>query len=149
MGRLLALAIIAGVIYLALTQGMPWLKTAVGSGAGAAGGGESADCVARASDASDTVAGELVPQARPPVDTAVWGTVLLRAGGALAQAETACACPADACATATEAIYELRAMFDELDDIARGNPMGIGNPARRQERVNQLLDRARAEARSE
>ena len=40
-------------------------------------------------------------------------------------------------------------MFDELDDIARGNPAGIGNPARRQERVYDLLDQARALAQSE
>ena len=137
--------------YYVLTQGLPWLETAMGSkgGGSAAEGSESAFCISQADAASDAVAGELIPNARPPVDSGVWGTALVRVAGALAAAENACSCPTEACATATDAVYELRTMFDELDDIARGNPMGIGNPARRQERVYDLLDQARAEARAE
>ncbi len=150
MGRLLALAIVAVVIYFALTQGMPWLKTAMGSGAGGStGDSESSYCVAQANAASDAIADELIPNARPPVDAAVWGTVLVRVGGDLARAENACSCPTAACGKGNQAVQELRGMFDEFDDIARGNPMGIGNPARRQERVFELLNEARALARSE
>ncbi|MFQ5348936.1 MAG: hypothetical protein ACE5EG_00680 [Thermoanaerobaculia bacterium] len=150
MSRLLGLAILVLLIYFALTQGLPWLKTAMGSGGGgSAGDGPSADCVASAAAASDTVADEVIPNARPPVDAGVWGTVLVRAAGSLAAAENACACPTTACATATEAIYELRSLYDELDDMARGNPAGFGNPARRMERVYDLLNRARAQAASE
>ena len=149
LGRLLAVAILAVIIYYALTQGLPWLKTAMDSGGGAsAEGDESAFCISRAGAASDSVTDELIPNARPPVDSAVWGTVLVRVAGALAEAERACACPTEACAKGSDAVYELRAMFDEFDDIARGNPMGIGNPARRQERVYELLNEARALARA-
>jgi len=150
MSRLLGLAIIAVIIYFALTQGLPWLKTAMGSGAGSsAEDSESSYCVAEANAASDAISDELIPNARPPVDAGVWGTALVRVAGALAAAENACSCPTAACAKGSDAVYELRAMFDEFDDIARGNPMGIGNPARRQERVYELLNEARALARSD
>jgi len=150
LGRLLAIAILAVVVYYALTQGLPWLKTAMGSGAGGSDeDSESSYCVAQANAASDAITDELIPNARPPVDSGVWGTALVRVGGALAAAENACSCPTAACAKGSDAVYELRTMFDEFDDIARGNPMGIGNPARRQERVYELLNEARALARSE
>lgn len=151
LGRLLAVAILVLVGYYVVTQGLPWLETAMGSGAGgaAAEDSESARCIAEAGAASDAIADELIPNARPPVDSGVWGTVLVRVAGALAAAENACSCPTAACAKGLDAVYELRAMFDELDDVARGNPAGIGNPARRQERVYVLLDQARAAARSE
>ena len=149
MSKLLGLAILAILIYLVLTQGMPWLKTSMGSGAGPDDGGESAYCISQVDAASDAIADELIPNARPPVDAGVWGTVLVRVGGRLAAAENACSCPTAACAKGTDAVHELRTMFDELDDMARGNPMGFGNPARRQERVYSLLDEARALARAE
>jgi hypothetical protein len=149
MGRLLAVAIVAVIIYIALTQGMPWLQTAMGSGGGSSEGGESVFCISQASAASDAITDELIPHARPPVDAGVWGTALVRVGRALAAAENACSCPTAACNKGTDAVYELRTMFDEFDDYARGNPMGIANPARRQERVYELLNQARDLARSE
>jgi hypothetical protein len=150
LGRLLALAILAVVVYYALTEGLPWLRTAMDSGSAASEGStESALCVSQADAASQSVVDELIPTARPGVDGAVWGTVLVRVAGALAEAERACSCPTAACAKGYEAVREMRGMFDEFDDIARGNPMGISNPANRQERVYQLLDEARALARSE
>ncbi len=151
MSRLLGLAVIAAIIYFALTQGMPWLKTAMGSGGGGgtAGGSDSSYCVGEANAASDAISDELIPNARPPVDSGVWGTAVVRVAGALAAAENAWSCPTAACGKGYDAVHELRTMFDEFDDIARGNPMGIGNPARRQERVYELLNEARALARSE
>ena len=150
--RLLALAILAVAAYFVITAGLPWLQARTGSAGGGADGGGGSDsflCIDQASAASDTIAGEVVPNARPPVDSGLWGTALVRAAGALARAEEACTCPSAACASGYEAVAELRAMFDELDDIARGNPAGFGNPARRQERVYDLLDEARARARAE
>lgn len=150
--RLISLAILAALLYYGYTVGLPWLETmGKGGGAGGSGGssGESHQCVAEARAASDTISGELLPNARPPVDSGVWGTALVRGGRVLAAAETACSCPTAACARGYDAVQELRAMFDELDDIARGNPAGIGNPARRQERVDRLLDEARAAAAAE
>ena len=150
--RLLVIAIIAIAIYYIVTAGLPWLKDqmgAAGGGGGAAGDSESFHCISQADAASETIADEVVPNARPPVDSAVWGTALMRGGGALGRAETACSCSTAACAKGYDAVMELRAMFDELDDMARGNPMGFGNPARRQERVYDLLDEARSLARAE
>ena len=149
MSKLLGVAIIAVIIYFALTQGMPWLETAMGTGGGSGEGGESAFCISEASAAADTIAEELVPAARPPVDAGTWGSALVRGGRVLARAEDACSCPTAACAKGYEAVQELRGLYDELDDMARGNPMGFGNPARRTETVYQLLDQARAMARSE
>ena len=148
MSKLLGVAIIAVIIYFVLTQGMPWLQTAMGTG-GPAEGGESAFCISQASEAVDTISEELVPAARPPVDAGVWGTALVRGGRVLAAAENACTCPTGACGKGYEAVQELRGLYDELDDMARGNPMGFGNPARRVETVHELLRQARALAASE
>jgi hypothetical protein len=149
MGKLLALAIIAVITWYVLTQGLPWLKTELGAGpTGGDEAGESEFCIAQASAASDSVADELVPAARPPIDSAIWGTVLLRVAGDLAAAERACACPTAACGKALDAVMELRAVYDGIDNIARGNPMGMSNPARNQERANELLNEARQLARS-
>ena len=149
MSKLVGVAIIAVIIYLLLTQGMPWLQTAMGTGGPSGEGSESAFCVSEANAAADTVSEELIPMARPPVDAGAWGTALMRGGRVLASAETACSCPTAACAKGYEAVQELRGLYDELDDMARGNPMGFGNPARRAETVYELLRQARAMASSE
>ncbi len=150
MSRLLGLAVLAVLIYFAVTQGLPWLKTAMGSNAGGlALDGGSAYCVDQVSAASDSISEGLIPHARPPVDPDLWSLAVMRAGSALAAAENACSCPTASCNKGWDAVAELRAMFDDLDQIARGNPMGIGNPARRQERVYRLLDEARELARAD
>lgn len=144
LARLLALAILAIVAYYALTQGVPWLKQEMaGQAEVGPDASESELCVFQASTAAEAVGDELLPNARPPVDTTTWGSLLVRVAGSLATAENACACPTAACASASDAIRELRALFDQADEMARGNPMGIGNPARRMERAYELLDRAR------
>ena len=143
-------AVLAVLIYFAVTQGLPWLKTAMGSGStGVALDGGSAYCIDQASAASDTIADELVANARPPVDASLWSLAVMRAGSALGAAENACSCPTAACNKGLRAVDELRVLFDDLDQIARGNPLGVGNPARRQERVYELLNEARSMARSE
>ena len=150
MSKLLGVAIIAVIVYFALTRGMPWLETAMDKGAGVPGaGGDSIACVSEAGAAADTVVEELLPAARPPVDAGVWGSALTRGARVLAAAENACACSTPACAKGQEAVQELRGLYDELDDMARGNPLGFGNPARRSERVYELLDQARDLVRSE
>lgn len=150
LGKLLALAIVAIIAYYALTEALPWIKSRMApdtqTSTEASG---SHFCIDRAAAAGSTVTDGLVANARPPVDTEVWGRVLVRVEGNLAEAERACSCPTAACGKASESIDELRAMVDFFDEIARGNPLGISNPATRMERVNQLLDEARQMARSE
>ena len=150
LGKLLALAIIAAIAYFALTQGVPWIKKEMGAGPKSGDdASESAFCIDQATAAAAAISDELLPAARPPVDSAVWGTVLVRVTGDLAAAERACACPTAACGQAFMAIQELRSVYDQLNDVVRGSPMGIGNPARSQERAYQLLDEARDLARAE
>lgn len=150
MSRFVGLAVLVALVYFAVTQGRPWIESLMDGGGGAlALDGGSAFCISQASAANDEVTGTLMAHARPPVDPDVWSLGVMRAVGALNEAEKACTCATAACNKGWDAVAELRALFDDLDQIARGNPMGVGNPARRQERVYRLLDEARAMAGSE
>ncbi len=139
--RLIVVAVVLIALYYVATELLP-------RGGGAPSGTVETDgsgqCVARAEAASQAVAGELVALARPPLDSAAWGPAVVRAGTVLSAADSACACPEPACARASEALDELRTLVAELEELARGDPRGLGNPARRQERVDRLLDEARA-----
>ncbi len=153
LGRLLALAILAIAAYYVITEGWPRLREHLEArGSFTAGSGAEADesrlCVAAASAARDTVTAELLPTARPPVDPAVWSTIAVRVAQALAEADRACFCTSLACAKSSEAVGELRRLFDMFDEMARGDAVGIANPATRLERVDGLLEEARLAAAS-
>jgi hypothetical protein len=145
MRGLIKLAIIAAVVYVGYSRGLPWLEErkqskSVESEANAQTT-QSSNCVGLARDASESLGRDLVPLAMPPVDRAVWANALIEVGGTLARADDACRCGTDACLEASLALSELRQMVDKFNSGVRGG-VPMTNPAFYQERVDRHLDKA-------
>ena len=149
LGRLFQILAIVIVGYYAYTVGLPWARENID----ALGGKPTAEsqaaegagaCVAEAGRANDQFASEVRQLIRPPVDQAVWSSALIRLGGGLSAAESACSCAHEACDRATEAMYELRGLLSLFDDMVNGRTQTFANPAVLQERVDRLLNEARA-----
>lgn len=156
--KVLALVVIA---YFAVTEGWPWLREklkqwqgegsggaqAGGDGAGAGVGDGGGRCVDLAAAAS-TALGEQIRRFRqPPYDLAAWSSAVGTVEERASRAETACTCPRESCQTAATALTELRDLLGGVDAVIRGDPSAFRNPARQQERIDELLDQARDAAR--
>jgi hypothetical protein len=154
--KVLALLVLA---YFAVTEGWPWLRDQFGLGGsrsvaseeGDAGGGEGEEgggrCVALATRASEALGAEIRNFRQPPYDLDAWGAAVAGLEDRAAAAETACGCPAESCETATAALVELRELVAAVDGVIRGEATSFRNPARSQDRIDDLLDRARDLAR--
>lgn len=151
MGRLVGLGVLAALLYLGFTQAKPWLEArfeTLGLGDGAADGemgldGEASRCLQFAEQANDTFAGLMRQFSRPPVRRQEWTSAFIAVSGEVSSAQAACACAEPVCAPAAEAMSELRELTLSFDGVARGSARGIGDPARRQERIEELLAEAR------
>ena len=147
LGRLFQLAAIAIVLYYGYTVGLPWARENLDSlrsepAAEDQAAEEAVACVAEARRANDRFASEVTEILRPPVDQAVWGSILVGLGGSIGGAESTCGCPHEACLRAGEAMYELRQLLSLFDDMVNGRSQTFANPAVLQERVDRLLDEA-------
>lgn len=144
------------VIYFAVTAGWPWLQRQLGSRgggetaavAGAAADGETGRCVGLARQASESFGAELRRFRQPPYDLTAWANALAGVEERIWQAESACSCPGEACGRAEAALAELRDMTSRVDGVIRGDATSFRNPARQQERIDELLDEADALARA-
>lgn len=154
---LVKVLVILVVAYFAVTEGWPWLRDELGLvpkgsaedagdsvDAGGAGGGR---CVALATQASESLGAEIRRFRQPPYDLDAWSAALAGVEDRTAAAETACSCAEESCQTATAALSELRELVNAVDGVIRGEATSFRNPARAQERIDDLLNRARDLAR--
>ncbi|MEM7052014.1 MAG: hypothetical protein AAF604_20265 [Acidobacteriota bacterium] len=151
---LLRLAIYGAVLYFGVTELWPWLQAkVVGTGsntaavATSAGNSEGSVCVEAAQGVSRDLAIEARAFRTPPHDLAAWGQSTARINDAISSAERRCTCPEESCRTARRGLDELRRLHTIFDGMIRGDTSSFGNPAVQRERVDDLLDRARALAR--
>ena len=146
MKSVVKLAVLAALLYLGYTKGMPWLERLQQSKQDQSVEQEqnaaSADCVALARTAADTLGSELIPLAAPQTDRGTWGTALIRTGGALTDADNACRCGTKSCLQASVALIEMRQVIDSLNSALRGTAPPLINPANSLEHVDRLLDEA-------
>ena len=150
-GLLKALALVV-VVYFAVTEGWPWLRdqldrkptppTAAGDDA-ATSSGPGSRCVDLALEASNDWADQLRRFRQPPYDLDAWGAALAATEERIATADAACACPLESCSAAAAALGELRGLLSAVDSVVRGEPSAFRNPAREQERIDDLLGQAR------
>jgi hypothetical protein len=149
--KLVTLAILAAIAYYGYTVGLPWWHkqqaTREAEETADVESEQSLRCVSMATDANRTLVDQVRQFDRPPSDPGLWTAALIHIGGELSGADTACACPTDACTKASLALREMRELVDQVDGVARGYATGISNPASRQERIVQLLEEARSLAR--
>jgi hypothetical protein len=148
--KVLALVVIA---YFAVTEGWPWLREELKQGRGAGGGGEQSfggdggRCVDLAAEASAALGEQIHRFRQPPYDLAAWGSAVAAVEERASRAETVCTCPLESCQTAAAALTELRDLLGAVDSVIRGDPTAFRNPARQQERIDDLLAQARDAAR--
>ncbi|MCP4205163.1 MAG: hypothetical protein GY769_24905 [bacterium] len=150
MRRLITLAVLAIAAYYGYTELLPQFRAYRQSQTAAEQAGEAAGqalhCVSVAESAASDFALEIRQFARPPVDPGMWSTFMLQTGGRLSSADSACRCPHPACTSAAAALLEQRRLLNQFDAMVRGASAGLSNPASSQERINELLARARSEA---
>jgi hypothetical protein len=150
LSRLVSLAVVMAVVYFALTRGLPWIREQIAptSRSYEATAGGSSDpagpCIEGVARANDSL-GDLVRRfGRGPIDADEWSAASWDVEAQIRDAEVSCSCLSEACRKAAEAAGELRTIHAQFDSTARGTATGIGNPARNQEKVYDLLDEARA-----
>lgn len=151
MPRIITLLALAGLLYFGYVNALPWIEARVdglglgGSSSAALGGGDEEEmrCLRLAEQADETFSTVMRQFSRPPVDQQEWTGAFLTVSGDVGSAESACSCAGAACAPASEAMAELRELSLSFDGIVRGSARGMGNPASRQARVQELLGRAR------
>ena len=150
-GLLKVLALVV-VVYFAATEGWPWLRDqldrkpsppAAAEDDVATSSGRGSRCVDRALEASTNWADQLRRFRQPPYDLDAWGAALGATDDRIATADAACACPLESCTAATAALGELRGLLSSVDSVVRGEPSAFRNPARDQERIDDLLGQAR------
>lgn len=139
------------IVYFAVTEGWPWLRDELRLGGGDAetsggepgGSGDGGHCVALASRASEALGGEIRRFRQPPYDLDAWGAAVAAVEERTYEADVACSCPLESCQTAAAALVELRDLTGAVDSVIRGDPTAFRNPARQQERIDELLAQAR------
>ena len=147
------------LVYVGVTEGWPWLRDRLDRQGGAAdttetteegvetGGGAGSRCVDLAAEASTALGDQLHRFRQPPYDLDAWVSAAAATRERIAAADAACACSLESCATAAAALGELHGLLDAVDSVIRGEPTAFRNPARQQERIDDLLGQARDLAR--
>ncbi|MEM7586744.1 MAG: hypothetical protein AAF560_25365 [Acidobacteriota bacterium] len=149
MGKIVKWLIIAGLAYLAYTEG-PGIVERVGQGFGDVGSGLSRQatslgkgrCLQAAESASERFSEGLRDFSEPPIDLPSWERFNENLRGLIYDAESECSCPRDSCTRAMDAINELNSLIADFDGSLRGSGQPL-NPARRQETIDRFLKRAR------
>lgn len=154
LGGIVKLLVVAVLLWFAVTEGWPWLKRELdrmGHRSPAAeveeGAGEGTECVIAAGRASEALGETLRRFRTPPYDLGAWENATTALEDRIWTAESACGCALDSCGRASEALAELRDLVHSVDGVVRGDATAFRNPARQQERIDELLDQARDLAR--
>lgn len=133
------------VIYLGVSEGLPWVQRQLaahqGGAATAEGSSKSAECVAAARRASDAVANEAA-RFVPPIDAAAWSQAASDLRRAVGDARVACTCTLESCRTASDALSEIEGVISSLDSAASGGSPPL-NLASHLNDADDLLNRAR------
>jgi hypothetical protein len=144
-GSTLVKLLIVGIIALAIwKKGIPWWKEQQARKAStAAVTSANESCVSTAERASEVWGSGLREFINPPFDLAAWEDFRSRTQQAIESAEQKCTCGEKSCATARQAMSELRALIFDMDgSIRSGSPPPAG-AVQRQEAVDNALESAR------
>lgn len=144
---LVKLVILAVVVYAGYKFGLPWAKEKnllPGSGSASARAERDAGCLGLAESAGAMWAEGFGRFMNPPVDAAAWGEFRSEVEGAISRAKSGCGCDDESCGKAKEAMSELSSLVRDVDAGVRSGGPPSSDIVRAQERVDTLLDEARA-----
>lgn len=145
------LALVVVLLVLGYTEVLPRLRENRGglggrSGETSSGEGQGGACVAEAAAANRAFGSDIGRFARAG-EVEAWEDHRWETESLLDEAEQTCDCNRPSCEKARDALAQLRTLVDELDSIVRSDTLVSFNPARRQERIDNLLGTARDLAR--
>jgi len=155
MMRILRFVAIAFILFIGLTEVIPWIRNRVeGISQQKIVGrpdplldGEASTCVHLAVQASLRVGDEIHGAKPPPGDSSGWTAVSDEISNQINEAEDACTCSEAGCSSARQAMGELSSLVSDINLMIGGQAAGAVSLANRQERIDVLLNRARVEAR--
>ena len=144
MRKLLQLIVVVVIALLVWKKGIPWWQEHRGGGSAAATSASAgSSCVELAEHASEVWGSGIGRFANPPYDLSAWGDFRTRVDVALAKADSLCACDAESCRKAKQAMGDLRSLVSDLDgSISGGNPPPDGI-VQRQEQIDNAINAAR------
>ena len=148
-GSTLVKLLVAGVIALVIwKKGIPWWQERQARQASTTPvTSEKDSCVANAERASEVWGSGLREFMNPPFDLASWEDFRSRTQQAIDYAEQKCTCGANSCATARQAMSELRALIFDFDGAVRSGSPPPAAAVQRQEAVDNALESAREQLR--
>ena len=143
--RLPGLLILLAVVYFVATQAGPWIDRLRGTPRSTEisddDGGASL-CVDRAYAANESLGDTVREFGYGSVQVDLWSEAMWQVESDINEAYDDCTCPTEACRLAGRALEEMREQIAQLDSLVRGTATGYANPATRQERILELLERA-------
>jgi len=153
MVKILRWLVLALLLYLGLTEGIPWVREQIGGvtrdslrGRDLPSNEGPLRCVHLAEDASASIGVQVRYLAATPGDPVAWEQASVPINNLIRDAEFACACPGAACENARQALAGMDELVRSLDGIMGGRATTGLDLARQQEEINTLLGRARAHA---
>ena len=145
MAKIIKLALIAFLLYIAYTQGLPLLRQQLGEGLG----GDDlprTGCVAAAERASDVFGERIGRVSGPGTDPQLWEDFRRAVDDRIYEARSQCDCRLESCDKAREALSALEGQLARFGERFRSGTMAQ-NPAQQQVRVHRLIGEARELAR--
>ncbi len=123
MRGLIKLAILAAVAYFGYTELLPRYRSLQQSKVADQQADQDArqalECVSTAESVASDFAREIRQFSRPPVDTGLWSTFMIRTSGRISTADSTCRCPDEACTSAAAALLEQRRLLNRFDAMVR------------------------------
>jgi hypothetical protein len=148
LGRLVKWIVILAVLYFAWTNVVPWLKKQNASTTTSSTSTADSPCVRAAEQASESWGGGIARFAKPNPDSTEWQTFRGMVEGRISSAESSCSCQEQSCATAREALRDLRGVVSDMDNALRSNSMPPDDIVQRQEAIDNKINEARDQLRA-
>jgi hypothetical protein len=142
-GGIVKWVVILVLIYLVWTVGLPWIQKQKGPAPASSQSNSDGSCVNFAERASETWGGGIGRFVNPPYDTMAWDSFRGNVESRIRSAESACDCSTSSCDRARDAMRDLRAVVNDVDEAMRSNSSMPSDIVQRQESIDNRINEAR------
>jgi hypothetical protein len=146
LNRVITLAVLLAIAYYSYTRVIPWIRNQSATAADLEtprGDAGASDCVDSVVEANATLTESAIRFKSPPIDVDSWSATVWEIEREIQSAAASCICPSEACLKGNQALDAIRLALANLEGLVRGDASGFSNPARDQERIQQLIEEAR------